>query len=85
MKAEGYDIRNPTQTPTTGAVGIFSPDGNLADPRHSVRVLSVSPTLVDSKGGVTPRQVTTPSRAWTETDPSRQNHKVRYYTQKVKK
>ncbi len=81
MKSEGYDVKNSSSTPTDGAVGIFSTDGKLNDPRHSVRVLSLNPTTVESKGGVTPREVTSPSKAWTDTHP---NQKVLYYTQKVK-
>lgn len=85
MKAEGYDVKNPSSTPTEGSVGIFSTDGKLNDPLHSVRVLSLNPTTVESKGGVYPREVTTPAKSWTDTDPFRKNHKLRYYTQKVKK
>ncbi|MEW6126587.1 MAG: RHS repeat-associated core domain-containing protein [Acidobacteriota bacterium] len=85
MTAEGYDINNPSSIPTKDAVGIFSTDGGLADPRHSVKVLDLNPTMVESKGGVYPKEITTPAKSWTDTDPSRKNHKLLYYTKKVTK
>ncbi|MBL0239440.1 MAG: RHS repeat protein [Chloracidobacterium sp.] len=90
MKGDGYDIKNPTSNPQPGDVGIYSTDGSLKNTRHSVLVNvtgtdaagSTDVFSVISKGGITPKVVTTPGpgrgTAWN--DP---NAKLQYYSKRT--
>jgi len=82
MKGDGYDTRNPSRTPTAGAVGIYSSDGKLSNTVHSVMVESVTNgnASVVSKGGITAKVVTTPQGAWDD-----RNVQIRYYQKRAQK
>ena len=82
MTGDGYDVNNPSRTPTAGAVGIYSSDGSLANTVHSVTVQSVSNgnASVISKGGILGQVVTTPTGAWRD-----RSAQVLYYQKKAQR
>jgi RHS repeat-associated protein len=87
MTAEGYDINNSSNTPQgVDSVGVFTENGKLSTTRHSVKVSSLNPTQVVSKGGIQPTRITTPADSWTNIRGNgRENHKLNYYQKKVQK
>lgn len=78
------EYSNRVEADGTGYVTrIYTKDGNLQSTRHSVLVNSVDSqtgAVIDvvSKGGITPKVVTSPTTAWH--DP---NAKLQYFTQRV--
>jgi RHS repeat-associated protein len=80
------DHYQPTGSPQTDDVGVYTRNGNLKETVHSVRVTGTDTSgqvsSVSSKGGITPKMETTPGpgpgTAWR--DPS---VKLTYYTQHV--
>jgi RHS repeat-associated protein len=85
MKGDGYDVDHPTIHAIDGSVGIYSIDGTLKTAQHSVLVQAepggpLHQDRVISKGGITPKIVTTSNQGWN--DP---NARLLYYYKKVTK
>jgi RHS repeat-associated protein len=85
LEGAGYNTKNPSATPTDGAISIYSASGGLENVQHSARVTSFNSTTgtgtLLEKNGIMARSVRSSTSPW----PMNPSAKASYFSRRTKK